>query len=139
MAAIAPIAIQDGQATPVTHTFNPVQTVPPTYSRNGVAGTPTVGEEQLMLSIARKTGGAADAINKARLTIKVPVLETLAGGTVAGYEAPPRVAYYLQANLEFLLPARSTEAQRKDLRVLLKNLCLDTQAVNLVDKLEAPY
>lgn len=139
MAAIAPIAIQDGQATPVTHTFAPIATVPATYNRNNVAGVPTVGEEQIMLSIARKSSGNADAVNKARITIKVPVLETVAGGTVAGYEAPPRVAYYIQLNVEAMLPSRSTEAQRKDVRVMLKNLLLDTQVVNLIDKLESPY
>lgn len=139
MAAIAPIAIQDGQATPVTHTFNPIATTPATYHRNGLTGVPTVGEEEILVSLSRKPGSAAESINKARITIKVPVLETTAGGTVAGYEAPPRVAYFVQANLEVMLPNRSTEAQRKDLRVMLKNLLSDTQVVNVIDKLELPY
>lgn len=139
MAAIAPITINDGQATPVAHVYNPIQVGDPaTYNRNGDAAVPVVGEEQLALAL-RTGNNASDAVNRARITLRVPVLETPSGGTPSGYVAPPRVAFYLMANVELFLPNRSTAAQRKDLRVLVSNLLLNSQVVSLVDTLEKPY
>lgn len=139
MAAIAPIAIADGQTTPVTHTFNPIQSIDPaTYCRNGDTSVPVVGQERVLLSL--KTGAAvSEAVSKALLTLRIPVLETPDGGTSSGYVAPPKVAYFLQATVSFFLPNRSTAVQRKDLRVLLKNLLGDAQVVELIDTMARPY
>lgn len=139
MPAIASIAINDGQGTPVTHTYNPVQSVDPAiYNRNGDAAVPVVGEEQITIAL-RQGGNTSDGVARTRLSLRVPVLETPSGGTPSGYVAPPRVAYYLQANVDVFLPNRSTLAQRKDLRVLLSNLLLNAQVVSVIDSLERPY
>jgi hypothetical protein len=135
MAAIAPITINDGKATPVAHVFNPIQTVPPTFHENGNTSVPVIGENEILISL-KKSGGA---IQKAVVTLRVPVLEVQSGSSYSGYEAPPKVAYYMQANIEFNLPNRSTAAQRKDLRVLAANLLANAQVISLVDTLEAPY
>lgn len=139
MSAIAPIAIVDGAAVPVTHTFNPVQTVDPaTYKRNGDTATPIVGQEQVLLSL--KIGAnTSEAVNRARVTLRIPVLETPDGGSSAGYVAPPKVAYFMQATVDVFLPNRCTAAQRKDLRVLVSNLLLNSQVVSLIDTMERPY
>lgn len=139
MSAIAPIAINDGQGTPVTHTYNPIQAVDPaTYSRNGDTAVPVVGQEGVMLSL-KMGANASEAINRARITLRIPVLETPDGGSSSGYVAPPKVAYFLQATVDLFLPNRSTAAQRKDLRVLLSNLLLNSQVVSLNDTMERPY
>lgn len=139
MSAIAPIAIDDGQGTPVTHTYNPIQAVDPaTYSRNGDTSVPVIGQEGIMLSL-KMGANTSEAVNRAKVTLRVPVLETPDGGSSSGYVAPPRVAYYLQATVDVFLPNRSTAAQRKDLRVLLSNLLLNSQVVSLVDTMERPY
>lgn len=139
MSAIAPIAIVDGQSTPVTHTFNPVQSVDPaTFKRNGDTAVPVVGQEQVLLSL--KVGNnSSDSVNRARVTLRIPVLETPGGGTPSGYVAPPKVAYYLQATVDMFLPNRCTAAQRKDLRILMSNLLLNSQVVGLIDTMERPY
>lgn len=135
MSAIAPITINDGKATPVAHTFNPIATVPPTYHENGDADVPVIGENEILISLKKGNG----TIQKAVLTLRVPVLEVQSGSSYAGYEAPPKVAYYLQANVEFFLPNRSTPAQRKDLRVLTANLLANAQVIAAVEALEVPY
>lgn len=137
MAAIASISIND--SVPGAHVFNPIQSVDPaTYSRNGVAGMPVVGEEQIFLSL--KNGArTSEAVNRVKVTLRIPVLETPAGGTPSGYVASPRVAYHLMVNAEFILPNRSTALQREDLRVMLSNLLLNSQVVSLIDDLEKPY
>jgi hypothetical protein len=135
MAAIAPITINDGKATPLSHVFNPIQTVPPTYHENGNSTVPVIGENEITLALKRGNG----SIQKAVVTLRVPVLEVQSGSSYAGYEAPPKVAYYLQANIELFLPSRSTPAQRKDLRVLSANLLANAQVISLIEALENPY
>lgn len=139
MSAIAPITVVDGQGTPVSHTFNPVQSVDPaTYSRNGDTSVPVVAQEKVLLSL-KNGANTSEAVNRAKISLLVPVLETPSGGTPSGYVAPPKVAYFIPANIEFLLPNRSTAAQRKDVRVMMSNLLLNAQVVALIDTLERPY
>lgn len=138
MAAIAPIAVNDGQATPVSHVYNPVQTGDATYKRNGDTAVPVVGFESVIMTL-KDANGSSEAVNRAKITLRIPVLETPAGGTGTGYVAPPRVAYFMQANIEFMLPNRSTAAQRKDLRVLSANLLANAQVIALIEALERPY
>jgi hypothetical protein len=139
MSAIAPITIVDGKASPASHVFNPVQSVDPaTYSRNGDASVPVVGQEKVLLSL-KNGANTSEAVNRAKITLLIPVLETPAGGTPTGYVAPPKVAFFEQVNIEFLLPNRGTSDQRKDLRVMASNLLLNAQVVALVDTLEKPY
>lgn len=137
MAAIAAITINDGQATPVAHTFNPIETSPPYFRENGNATIPADGQNDISLVLRPAQG--MNGINKAVITLKVPVLETVSGSTVGGYTPAPALAYYMQAKVEFLLPARSTGAQRKDARVMLANLLANAQVVALVESLEKPY
>lgn len=137
MATIVPIAIQDGQGTPVTHTYNPVKTGDVAmYTRNGDTAVPVVGFESVALSLKDPSG--QDSVGRAKVTLRIPVLETPDGGTPSGYVAPPKVAYYLTVNMEFLLPARSTADQRKDLRVLAADLLGDAQVVSLIESFERP-
>lgn len=136
MSQIASITINDGKATPVAHTFNPTQSVPPTYNENGVANQPVIGESTVTINLKRGNG---DAVNRARITLRIPVLETTSGGTYSGYEAPPKVAYFNQITVEALLPNRSTPDQRKDLRVMMANALMDAQVVSAIDQLEKPY
>lgn len=139
MAAIAPIAILDGQGTPATHTYNPVQTGDVAiYKRNGDTSVPAIGFESLKLSL-KDAGSGSDAVNRSKVTLNIPVLETPSGGTPSGYVARPRVAFYGQVNIEFITPVRSTAVFRKDLRVLAANSLLNAQVIALIEQLERPY
>lgn len=137
MASIAAITIADGAATPVNHTFNPVESDPATYRENGNSAIPATGQSEIGLTLREAKNG--NGINRAVITLKLPVLETVSGSTIGGYTPAPAVAYYLPVKVEMMLPDRSTGAQRKDLRVMLKNLLDNAQVVALVDNLEKPY
>lgn len=139
MAAIAPITIDDGKATPVAHTFNPIASVPASYNENGDSSVAAVGESQVVATLRRTNGQGTSTINRAKISLRIPVLETTVASSGTGYEAPPKIAYFMQATVECLLPERSTGDQRKDLRVLLTNLLSNAQVVSLVDSLETPY
>lgn len=137
MAAIAPISILDGQATAVTHAFNPIASVPPTYRRNGVAGQALIAQERLLIKVV--PAKTPSGVNRVQIQMVIPVSEVPAGGASSGYTAPPAVAHELTVKVEFMLHQRSDLAGRKDLRVLLSNLLKDAAVVSAVDSLEQPY
>jgi len=137
MAQIASIAINDGQSTPVSHVYNPILSVPPTYRRNGVSGIAAITQERLLLqSVLAKT---VNGVNKVQMELVIPVSEIPTGGTGAGYTAPPAIAHEMRVKVEFFFHQRSVKDGRKDLRVLLSNLLLNAQVVSLIDDLEQPY
>jgi len=136
MAAIASISIND--AVPAAHVFSPITTNPASYRKNDVTSVPVIGEESISLSL--KAGNStSESVNRVKIALRIPVLEVPEGGTPSGYVASPKVAYSLQANIDLILPNRSTAAQRTTLRTLLSNLLQNAQVVALVDKMEQPY
>lgn len=138
MAAIAPISIADGQATPVTHVFNPKQSSPIAgYRRDGVTGQAVVAQERLSMKVT--SAKTVNGVNRVMLQLVIPVSEVPSGAAVTGYVAPPAIAHEMKANIEFFLHQRSDLAGRKDLRVLLSNLLKDAQVVGIVDNLEGPF
>lgn len=137
MAAIAPISLADGQATPVTHVFNPTLSTPPTYRRNGVAGQALVAQERLMIRVVQPK--TLNGVTRVQGELVIPVSEVPAGGTSSGYTAPPAIAHEMKVKFEFLFAARSDLNGRKDIRKMLSNLLLDAQVVAAVDSLESPY
>jgi hypothetical protein len=137
MPQIASITVNDGQATPVPHVFNPVMSVPPTYRRNGVSGQAAIANERLLIqTVLAKT---ANGVNRVQMELVVPVVETPAGGSASGYVAPPAIAHEMRVKVEFFLHQRSEKQARKDLRTLLTNLLSNAQVAAAVDDLEAPY
>lgn len=133
MSAIAAIAIQDGQGTPVTHTFNAIKSGENCFWREAQSALPLIGQG----TIATASSGRAD-LQKVTVTMDLPALETITAANAQGYTAAPKVAYSNKAKLEFFLPSRGTAAQRKDLRVLLRNLLNDDQIIDLVENLVTP-
>jgi hypothetical protein len=133
MPAIARISIADGQGTPVTHNYDPIETRPQTYQRM-ISGNPAIGAEELKADIKRSTG--VNGVNKITIDLAIPVMEQASGGAASGYVAPPAVAHVVRGKIELYAHARSTDAQRKDVRVLLSNLLKDAQIVALIDNLE---
>ena len=135
MAQIADIVISDGAATPVAHIFTPVATSPKAIYREGISNLPLVGQGQAMIG----GGVPGAALQRVKLTLALPALETATGANADGYTAAPKVAYTNTVQVEFLLPSRGTAQQRQDLRVMLSNMLLDTQVIDSVDNLNVPY
>lgn len=138
MSAIANIVIADGKATPTDHTYVPVSVNPNAGYRAQVNDVPLAGQEAINLVVTLDSN-RADGLNRVTATLQLPVLEEAAGGTSSGYVAAPRVAYFITAKAEFVLPSRSDDAQRKDARVLLSNLLKNAQVIDAVDNLARPY
>lgn len=111
MAAIAPITINDGQATPVAVTFNPENQTPGAFSFVDRTAGVAVGFRRLSISNKFATAGAQ--VNRARFAVEYPVTAVVNGVTTA--------AYTLRANVDVILPVASSDAERKNLFAFLTN------------------
>lgn len=123
MTAIAALSLLDGQATPVAHTFSPVTI------KDGIAWWAdrstgiSVGFPTVTFSSKQPQKTANGSKNyKVTLKVTLPVLEQTSPSTGTGIQPAPTKGYDLIANLEFVLPERSTLAQRKDILAYAKNL-----------------
>lgn len=120
MTAIAAMTIADGQATPVNHTFAPVN-----IDVQGVArwadrsGGIALGFPVITFSLKSPTLQSRNY----RLTTKVvtPVLEQTSPSTATGIQPAPTKAYDLIFTGEFVLPERSTAAERANILAYVKN------------------
>lgn len=137
MSAIAAIVINDGQATPVAHTFNPVTAAPDQFYRESQSGLALIGQGRI--TISEKLSTTADGLSKVRVKLELPALETITAQNSQGYTAAPKVGYTNTVSVDFFLPNRGTAAQRKDLRVLIGNLLANAQVVDLIENLNTPY
>lgn len=139
MSAIANIVLNDGLATPVAHTFAPV-----TIDQNGVAkwadrsGGISVGFPVISYGLKNPSTGSRSY----KLTAKViyPVLEQTSPSTATGIQPAPTVAYNLIANVELVLPERSTLADRKNLIAFVRNYLANAAVITAgVENYESVY
>jgi hypothetical protein len=121
MTAIAALTLADGQSTPVNHTFAPVN-----IDQQGVArwadrsGGIALGYPTLSFSCRQPTGKTARVFRQ-MFKVVVPILEQTSASTASGIQPAPTKAYDLIFTGEFVLPERSTLAQRNDLLAYVKN------------------
>ena len=138
MSAIASLTLADGQSTPVNHTFAPVgidaNLVAKWVDRSsGIA----LGFPQVSFSLREPSKTSRNY----RLTAKVilPVLEVTSPSTSTGIQPAPTLAYSLLANVDIVLPERSTAAQRADLAAYMKNYLANAVITNAIASFEAVY
>ena len=134
MAAIVALTLPNGEATPVTKTFTPMdctsQLATWTDRTSGISiGMPTITQSLVV-------GGD---VNKVVAKVVVPILESVAGDDSNGFTPAPKVAYTLTAKLEMVLPARSTLAQRKDLTAFMYNYIKEGPFETAVNDYERPF
>lgn len=131
MANQATITLNDGAATPVAHSFTPVN-----VNADGVAkysdkslgiaiGYPIV---TLQAKESTKQFRSSRVIGK----VVLPVLEQVAGSSNTGFTPAPVVAYPLYFNFDFTLPDRCTIQNRKDILAYAKNLLTNAIVSSLV-------
>jgi len=135
MAAQANIVINDGQTTPVAKTF----------SASGIKAMSDGGQlatyKDKALGIAigfpvltvmvRESAAKTDVEKR----IMLPTLEVISGAD-GGYTPSPKVAYTVMSKEQFVLPARCTLQNRKDILAFSKNLNADAVMTAAVQNLE---
>lgn len=133
MSAIASIAVSDGEATPVTHTFDPLRIDGDVaYYVNRAPGY-AVGFERLSLSVAPPT--KQSRLYKVRLRAGFPVMEVPVTATYSGIAPAPSKAFEHGFDLVLFCPERGTLQQRKNMRYLLGNVLVNSQIISAIDSL----
>lgn len=138
MAAFASLTLNDGQATPVAHQFAPV-----TIDASGVAffedreSGISIGFPRVSQQVRRPSKTSRNY----RVTQKVvlPILEVTSPSTASGLQPAPTVAYTLQASMEFILPERSTAADRENIKAYASALMLNELTSAAVVHYDSPY
>lgn len=148
MPALAALTINDGQATPVAHTFSPVRIdekgVASFYDRSGGVA---IGFPRFTVSLKEpvnpvKAGLSSDPTKrnyKAVITIDVPIMESTSAATGSGIAPAPTVAYVHGARLEITLPERGTLANRNDLIAYIGNSLSNATVKSIIQNLEGFY
>lgn len=141
MPVFAGITINDGQASPGAHTFNPVSSVNGTYVWQDQTGGIALG--YLTITYQRTNpppakagqGSTSDRAIKQSFGISIPTMETL-GTNDAGLTPPPTVACIHRARMDFIQPERGTLSVRKDLTAYASNLLAHATGKSLLNDQE---
>lgn len=144
MPSLATVVINDGAATPVAHTFSPSNP-----DKNGTnywydrSGGIAIGFPEVSLNVREPLSGGkvstADRVYRVKARVVMPVMEVTSPTTATGIQPAPTRAYELIANVEFVLPERSTLQNRKDILAYAKNLMAHAITTAAVQDLEGVY
>ena len=137
MPAIGNLVINDGQTTPVAHTFAPVTiqgTIAKYADRSG--GIP-VGFPVIWLDAREPKSGSA--LWKCSMTIMVPTLEQTSPSTASGIQPAPTVAYFHTTKIDWLFPVRGALQERKNQRSFTYNLLAHATVIAMLENMEAVY
>jgi len=136
MPQLAPMTINDGQATPVAHTFYPVG-----IDANGVATLVdrftgiAVGYPSITMALKYNRNSR---VYRATTRVMVPTLEVI-GNSSTGVTPPATKAYDCSAHTEYTIPERASLVERKNIRAYNANLQAHLTVQTLVESLESQY
>lgn len=144
MPALAALTINDGQATPVAHTFSPVRIdakgVATFYDRSsGIA----IGFPRLTVSmkepLALNKAGASSKNRGYRsvITIDRPTLASTSAATGTGIPPAPTVSHVHSVRMDFDLPEQGTLAERNDIHAYSVNALNNVTVKSVLQNLEA--
>jgi len=130
MSALAPIAILDGKATPVSQTFTPVGVM---NGWQAYALRPS-GRNDLASFVMLRFRESGSAGQPARIDAKIKYLTTMVdvdGNTVKKLSC--------MSEHTFTLAPNSETSHREDILALAANLLANAQVVDLIENLIPPY
>lgn len=140
MTAFANITINDGQATPVAHTFTARRIENGIAKWQDISGGIAVGFPTITAALREPVAGSKTGRSyKATIKIRVPVLETVNASTWNGITPAPTKAYDVEANLDLIFPERATAQNRKDLRAYVANALGQADLKALIEDLNFVY
>lgn len=139
MAAITSIVINDGAGTPVAHTFAPESIIAELATWTDKVTGIAVGYGYITQSIRKPMKGSTSKQYKVTHKVWVPTLEVTSPATGTGIQPAPTKAYECAAILEWLLPERSTQQERKHIFAFVKNFIATSIPKVAVEDLEPVY
>jgi len=141
MATAANIVINDGQTTPVAHTFAPAKTSTDFALFEDRAAGIYIGYNKLTFELQRPSGQSqiANRNLKLRLKVETPKMETVSNSTISGIAPAPTIAYRPVLEVIATLPERCSLQDRKDLQAYLKNVFSNAAVTAAFENYELPY
>lgn len=121
MPAAANIVINDGESTPVAHTFTPSKISDLVAVMYGPGNT-LATRERITLT---KRESTATVAGKLSIKLELPVEQTVDGQVILGYQQT--------AFMEFVVAPKSTKQNRKNTRVLSSNLLNNLLIAQVID------
>lgn len=142
MASQANLTINDGQTTPVAHTYY-TQGAGWSDSLKGIlarwvdrSAAAAVGYWKVSLLFKEPNGkGGKNYVVSAKS--EVPVLENVTNSTVSGIAPAPTISYNPVTTTVFTIPERSSTAARKDQLAIHRNFLANAVITSAVQDLEA--
>lgn len=138
MAAISSVTLNDGQATPVAHTFAPLAITGSLAEWADRSSGIAIGYPIMSVNLRRPLKNGA-RVYRCTVKVVVPTLEVTSPSTSTGIQPAPTKAFDIVFNGDFLLPERSTKAQRADIIAYVKNLMANAMIKSLVEDLETVF
>jgi hypothetical protein len=129
MPQLAAIAVADGAASPVTHTFSPTTSNGQKALLHNRAASLPRGYESLNVEVTQP--GSATAAYRVIGSFLLP--------TVASVEGLDTVVRQNKVDFTFNFSQDSTEQDRKNARVMLANLLANALITTVIEKLEPLY
>lgn len=141
MSAIANIVINDGQGTPVAHTFAPAKTQADWALLEDRTAGIYIGYNKLTFNLLRPSGDSKAASRNLKLSIKIetPKLENVTNSTISGIAPAPTISYRPTVELICTFPERCALQDRKDLQAYIKNVLSNSFVTDAFEKYELPY
>lgn len=135
------IVLADAQATPVNHTFNPSG-----LDANGVywfvdrSQANAVGYWKISVEVrqpAPATAGQSsnNRVNRIKIGLHEPILETMGDSSASGILPAPTVAYVPRAFTEYVIPERASSLDRENIQKMSANLLDNAQIAAIVKDL----
>lgn len=141
MSAISNIVINDGQTTPVSHTFAPAKTQADWALLEDRTAGIYIGYNKLTFALTRPSGDSKSANRNLKLSIKIetPKLENVTNSTISGIAPAPTISYRPVVELIATFPERCSLQDRKDLQAYIKNALANSFVTDAFEKYELPY
>lgn len=143
MAAIENIILNDAEATPVVHTFNPARQglvgnsmVAEFEDRAANTGVP-VGFNKVHMDFSRPSKDRKSY--RISLKLSTPILETVSNSTISGIAPAPTISYTPMVDCTIVIPDRASLQNRKNLRKMFYELLNNSQVVAAIEQLDSPY
>lgn len=139
MATATAIVLADAQATPVNHTFTPIGADGAEVywfvdqSQQNAIGYWKISVEITRPKLAQPGESSRNRVERVRIGLHEPVLETVSNSTVSGIAPAPTVAYIPRVFTEYVMPERGVLLDRKNIRKMNANLQNDANIIAVVE------
>lgn len=129
MPTASTIALDDGQGTPASHSFEPLSVTPARTVMVDRDATTSAGQKQLIAGLDPAKPGRKT--NRVNIRFNYPIEHTVDGIV--------EVAYVARVNCDVVIPDQMTQAERDNLGAFLKNALANTVINGYITDLDPMY